>query len=302
MSKPIGLYNNCWALTYPDKSMWKYLATPMLALILCINHAVADSTTSETPSDHCATLTWPDGHQSRVDDFVEAPHFADTCALKGGCKIDGHEFSSITQLKNALSTATMKCLFPPTNTLTKGECAEQQDSYVKELRSLTPSLSNACQRIFLDLRAPIFPSIEKQCAASNEPDKNWCLARKLATYYLRNEQQGEFVNIQQILLQKCPSPQLREYFKLRLYYLATQFEPGQLAGGTYATDFDFGPVDRQLLGPIRAHIEHNLEGKEYEIAVGIHHPRKPRFFDRIETQCQKAQQGAPRDVPQAARP
>ncbi|MHB0925961.1 MAG: hypothetical protein ACYC1F_05605 [Gallionellaceae bacterium] len=282
--------------------MWKYLATPMLALILCINHAVADDTTRETSLDHCAILTWPDGHQSRVDDFVEAPQFADACALKSGCKIDGHEFSSISQLKNALSNATMKCLFPPASTLNKGECAEQHDSFVKELRSLTPSLSNACQRIFLDPRAPIFPSIEKQCAASNEPDKNWCLARRLATYYLKNEQQGEFANIQQILLQKCPSPQLREYLKLRLYYLATQFEPGQLVGGTYATDFDFGPVDRQLLGPIRAHILYNLEGKEYEMAVEIHHPRKPRFFNRIETQCQKAQQGAPRDAPQAARP
>lgn len=274
----------------------------MLALTLCINHAVAGDTTRETSLDHCAILTWPDGHQSKVNDFVEAPKFADTCALKSGCKIDGHEFSSINQLKNALLDATMKCLFPPASTLNKGECSEQQDSFVKELRSLTPSLSSACQRIFLDPRAPIFPSIEEQCAASNEPDKNWCLARKLATYYLKKEQQGEFVNIQQILLRECPSPQLREYLKLRLYYLATQFEPGQLVGGTYATDFDFGPVDRRLLGPIRAHILYNLEGKEYEMAVEIHHPRKPRPLNRINTQCQKAQQDAPRDAPQAAHP
>lgn len=161
------------------------------------------------------------------------------------------------------------------------------------------NLCSACQRIFNDPSAPIYPAISKKCSKGQENNRTWCEARSLAVYYLKHEQVLEFQVLFDNIIRGCPTPQVREYFKQRLYYLATRLDAEDIPLPEYR-DFDFGPIDKKALGQLRSHGYSDIRGKEYELAVERHHPSKHKFLERMLARCQGAQQGVPPDAPQAA--
>ena len=81
----------------------------------------------------------------------------------------------------------------------------------------------------------------------------------------------EFFVVKDNLENRNPSPQLREYLKQRLYYLAAKLPPEDIPSDKQ--DFDFGPVDKTVLGQAYAHASAELRGREYEIAKKQHNPR-----------------------------
>src|SRR5687767_293472 len=83
-------------------------------------------------------------------------------------------------------------------------------------------LCRACRAIYLDTQHPIFPRAVERCATHPEKTRTWCIASNLATFYRAREQVAEFAVLYDNLLGGCPAQQAREYFKERLYYLATQ--------------------------------------------------------------------------------
>lgn len=263
-------------------------------VFLTTSHSLADGNSPKTRFNHCALLTWPDGQQTKLASHALGVEFVEVCASQGGCKINDKIFTSMEELHKALTAATLECLFPYAQVVNNTDSSNDQLKHENELKNKIPNLSTACQVAFLDPGAPIFPRVETACASGNEQNKNWCLANKLATYHLRIEQRGEFANIRDILLHDCPEPQLREYLKLRLYYLASQLDPDELAGlNSYDPDFDFGPANREVLDGIRPHINNSLQGKEYEVSINKHHPRKHLLIQHIDARCIKAQQDAP---------
>lgn len=155
-----------------------------------------------------------------------------------------------------------------------------------------PSLCKACQRIFNDPVTPIYPAINKKCSNEKESDRTWCEARNLAVYYLKREQVLEFLVLFDNMVRGCPTPQMREYSKERLYYLATKLDNEDFPFTEYR-DFDFGPIDTSILGQLRAHGSSDIRGKEYQMAIAKHHPGKHKFLERILEQCKNTQKAAP---------
>lgn len=62
------------------------------------------------------------------------------------------------------------------------------------------------------------------------------------------------------------TPQLREYLKSRLYFLASGLEPRDLSG----FHFDFGPVDEKLLAGASGIKGPETESDTYKIAMAKH--------------------------------
>ena len=278
-------------------TMTRIFFAVLFVLATVTNVAMADGSPREDLFDQCAVLTWPDGHESRLRGIRTNFEFAEACESKGNCKIDGKEFASLDKLQQALANATMECLLLPLRSTSKNDGPDQRSSYIEQLRNLAPSLSSACQLIFLNPAAPIFPSIEAECKVGGRADENWCMATKLANFYLRWEQRHEFAVMYDNLTLGCPAPQLREYFKARLYYLATQLDSKDIARSAYR-DFDFGPVDATILGAIRSNGNVNTLGKEYDLAMDKHHPQKHFALKQMQARCQSAQ---PINPPDAAR-
>src|SRR4029077_15828923 len=65
------------------------------------------------------------------------------------------------------------------------------------------------------------------------------------------------------------SPQLREYLKSRIYYLATSLDPVEMWGWR----FDFGPVDTNALGNVTAHKEPMALSDAYQTAMQRHNQK-----------------------------
>jgi len=68
------------------------------------------------------------------------------------------------------------------------------------------------------------------------------------------------------------TPQLREYLKSRLYFLASELEPRDLS----SFHFDFGPVDEKLLAGASGIKGPETESDTYKIAMAKHNQKDNR--------------------------
>ena len=75
----------------------------------------------------------------------------------------------------------------------------------------------------------------------------------------------EYANLEQAEM----SPQLREYLKSRLYYLASELEPRDLQG----FHFDFGPVDEVLLAGATGIKDPTSNADVYRFAMTKHNQK-----------------------------
>jgi|SRR3954467_1552836 hypothetical protein len=103
---------------------------------------------------------------------------------------------------------------------------------------------------------------------------------------------SEFILIKENLERHDLNPQMREYFKDRLYVIAAGLPPEVIR--PEFRDFDFGPVDRSLLQGVRASMMSGVEGKSYELAKSKHNPQPSRVLKRkvqsnppVETDARK---------------
>jgi len=156
-------------------------------------------------------------------------------------------------------------------------------------------LCRACREAFSGSPISVFPRAERKCAQEPEERKTWCVARNLATFYRTQEQIGEFAVLYDNLLNYCPTRQAREYFKERLYYLATQLDKDDIPS-SFRT-FDFGPVVLSTLGRLAAHTDRDNRGRMYDRAIAKHHPPRHPYLDTILGYCNDAQPGAPEERP-----
>lgn len=62
------------------------------------------------------------------------------------------------------------------------------------------------------------------------------------------------------------SPQLREFLKSRLYYIAYFLNPSDVNG--YA--FDYGPIDEQVLGSVQGNKGPESQAELYQFAMARH--------------------------------
>jgi hypothetical protein len=108
----------------------------------------------------------------------------------------------------------------------------------------------------------------------------------LATFYRAREQSAEFAVLYDNLLNGCPAQQAREYFKERLYYLATQLEPDDIPASF--RNFDFGPVRVSALGRLGAHTDPKNRGKMYERAIAKHRAKPTPNLATILANCSVA--------------
>ena len=84
----------------------------------------------------------------------------------------------------------------------------------------------------------------------------------------RSEMRAEFKVAHSTLKRTDTEPQLREYLKSRLYYLACQLEPRDL----YGFDFDFGPVDERIgFSGIKGS---ETDAEVYQMAMARHQQNK----------------------------
>ncbi len=157
-------------------------------------------------------------------------------------------------------------------------------------------LCRACREAFTGSPIAVFPRAEKKCALEPEEHRTWCVARNLATFYRTQEQIAEFAVLYDNLLHYCPTRQAREYFKERLYYLATQLDSDDIPS-SFKT-FDFGPVAISALGRLGAHTDPKNRGRMYDRAINKHHPPRHPYLDTILGYCKDAQPAAPAGHPQ----
>jgi hypothetical protein len=62
------------------------------------------------------------------------------------------------------------------------------------------------------------------------------------------------------------SPQLREFLKSRLYYIAGSLDPADLAG----FHFDYGPINEQVLGRAQGNKGPETQAELYAMAMARH--------------------------------
>jgi len=157
-------------------------------------------------------------------------------------------------------------------------------------------LCKACELVF-DRPFGAYPAAVRTCAIQPEQKRTGCVATFVATFYRKREQVAEFVVLHDNLVSRCPSEQTREYFKERLYYLATQLDREDIP--PLFKDFDFGPVALSVLGPLGAHTDPDNKGRMYARALERHMPSKPPYFQQMLDRCKAAQPDAAADRPQA---
>lgn len=105
-------------------------------------------------------------------------------------------------------------------------------------------------------------------------EKYYTEARRAA----HGEWLSELVLIKENLDRRELTPQLREYFKDRLYVVASLLPVEGIPEAF--RDFDYGPVQRNLLSGVRATPRSELEGRSYETAKAKHNPSPPRSMQQ----------------------
>jgi hypothetical protein len=126
-------------------------------------------------------------------------------------------------------------------------------------------LCKACQMVF-DQPLGAYPRAVTACAVEPEGKRAQCIGTFVATFYQARYQAHEFAVLHSNIVNRCPSEQAREYFKARLYFLATQLAPRDIP--ELFKNFDFGPVDLSILG--RLEIGDVDPGRFYSLALAKH--------------------------------
>ena len=88
-----------------------------LTLAFCIVETAAQ--TVEWPERRCATLTWPDGRETKIQTYKQNEEFVEACAkAPGKCKLDGKPFSPGNDAAGRaehrrFADATVHCILGP---------------------------------------------------------------------------------------------------------------------------------------------------------------------------------------------
>jgi len=69
------------------------------------------------------------------------------------------------------------------------------------------------------------------------------------------------------------TPQLREFLKSRLYYVASSLNPSDVDGYT----FDYGPIDEQVLGKAQGNKGPESQAELYQLAMARHPAAKKKI-------------------------
>src|SRR4051794_17409341 len=95
-----------------------------MARFICLSFAwsyaiVATAQKLEWPERRCATLTWPDGRETKIRTYKQNEEFVEACAkAPGKCKLGGKPFESGTDAagkadSRRLADATVECVLGP---------------------------------------------------------------------------------------------------------------------------------------------------------------------------------------------